>query len=58
MTHLGSRITAKGVRPKVQFQHKFATTYLYGSYSPIDGDAFVYEIGVFRNRLTSCFATY
>ena len=44
MTHLGSRITAKGVRPKVQFQHKFATTYLYGSYSPIDGDAFVYEI--------------
>lgn len=44
MTHLGSRITAKGVRPKVKYQHKFATTYLYGSYSPIDGDAFVYEI--------------
>ena len=44
MTHLGSIITAKGVRPKVQYQHKFATTYLYGSYSPIDGDAFVYEI--------------
>jgi len=44
MTHLGSRITAKGVRPKVKYQHKFATTYLYGSYSPLDGDAFVYEI--------------
>lgn len=44
MTHVGSIITAKGVRPKVKFQHKFATTYLYGSYSPIDGDAFVYEI--------------
>ena len=44
MTHVGSIITAKGVRPKVKYQHKFATTYLYGSYSPIDGDAFVFEI--------------
>ena len=44
MTHVGSVITAKGVRPKVKYQHKFATTYLYGSYSPIDGDAFVFEI--------------
>lgn len=44
MTHVGSVITAKGVRPKVKYQHKFATTYLYGSYSPIDGDSFVYEI--------------
>jgi len=44
MTHLGSRITAKGIRPKVKYQHRFANTYLYGSYSPIDGDAFVYEI--------------
>jgi len=44
MTHLGSIITAKGVRPKVKYQHKFATTYLYGSYSPIDGDSFVFEI--------------
>lgn len=44
MTHVGSIITAKGVRPKVKFQHRFATTYLYGGYSPINGDAFVYEI--------------
>ena len=44
MTHVGSLITARGVRPKVKYQHKFATTYLYGSYSPIDGDSFVYEI--------------
>jgi len=44
LTHLGSIITAKGVRPKVQYQHKFATTYLYGSYSPVDGDSFVFEI--------------
>jgi len=44
MTHVGSIITAQGIRPKVKYQHKFATTYLYGSYSPIDGDSFVYEI--------------
>jgi len=37
-------ITAKGIRPKVKYQHRFSTTYLYGSYSPIDGDSFVYEI--------------
>ncbi|MDA8693112.1 IS630 family transposase [Saprospiraceae bacterium] len=44
LTHTGSVITACGVRPKVQYQHKFANTYLWGSYSPIDGDSFVYEI--------------
>ena len=37
-------ITACGIRPKVQYQHKFKNTYLFGSYSPIDGDSFVYEI--------------
>ena len=41
---VGTSITASGVRPSVQYQHKFANTYLYGSYSPIDGDSFVYEI--------------
>lgn len=44
MTHLGSIITAKGVSPIVDYKHEFKNTYLYGSYSPIDGDSFVYEI--------------
>jgi len=44
MTHLGSCITARGVGPMVPYQHKYATTYLYGSYSPMDGDSFVWEI--------------
>lgn len=44
MTHIGTCITAKGIRSKVSYQHKFATTYLYGSYSPLDGDSFVWEI--------------
>ena len=28
----------------MKYQHAFKNTYLYGSFSPIDGDAFVYEI--------------
>jgi len=43
-THTGKRLTAQGVKPIVQYQHKFKSTYLWGSYSPIDGDSFVYEI--------------
>ena len=37
-------MTAKGVKPIVKYQHAFKNTYLYGSFSPIDGDSFVYEI--------------
>lgn len=44
MTHTGSCIAAKGVQPIVDYQHKFSTTYLWGSYSPVDGDSFVWEI--------------
>lgn len=51
MTKVGSCITASGVRPKVKYQHKFATTYLWGSYSPIDGDSFVWEINGVDSRI-------
>lgn len=44
MTQTGRCLTAKGVKPIVRYQHAFKNTYLYGSFSPIDGDAFVYEI--------------
>ena len=44
MTHTGSCIAARGVQPIVKYQHKYKTTYLWGSYSPIDGDSFVWEI--------------
>jgi predicted metal-binding protein len=44
MTHIGKCLTAAGVKPVVKYQHAFKNTYLYGSFSPIDGDAFVYEI--------------
>jgi transposase len=44
MNHLGKYLTASGVKPIVTYQHIFKTTYLYGSYSPINGDCFVLEI--------------
>lgn len=43
-THVGRCLTAKGVKPIVKYQHAFKNTYLYGSFSPINGDCFVYEI--------------
>lgn len=32
------------MQPIVDYQHRFSNTYLWGSYSPIDGDSFVWEI--------------
>lgn len=43
-THIGKCLTASGVKPIVNYQHAFKNTYLYGSFSPINGDSFVYEI--------------
>jgi len=43
-TDIGSIITARGIAPKVKYQHKFKNTYLYGAYSPINGDSVVLEI--------------
>lgn len=55
MSHMGSCISAKGVRPVISYGHKFSSTYLYGSYSPIDGDSFVWEV---NGVSTQIFETY
>lgn len=44
MTHMGRCITARGIKPIVTYRHAFKNTYLYGAFSPIDGDSIVYEI--------------
>ena len=44
MTHVGKCLTAKGIKPIVKYKHAFKNTYLYGSFSPINGDMFIYEI--------------
>ena len=43
-THIGRCLTARGIKPIVKYQHAFKNTYIYGSFSPINGDSFVYEI--------------
>jgi transposase len=55
MNHLGSYLTASGVKPIANYQHVYKTTYLYGSYSPINGDSFVWEI---NNVSTQIFEAY
>ena len=40
-----------GVRPLVAYQHRFQNTYLWGSYSPITGDSFVWEVNGVDNRI-------
>ena len=44
MTHVGTLLTARGVKPIVKYQQAFKNTYLYGSFSPIDGSSFVWEV--------------
>ena len=44
MTHVGTALTAKGVKPMVDYQQAFKNTYPYGSFSPIDGNNFVWEV--------------
>lgn len=43
-THIGKCLTSKGIKPIIKYQHAYKNTYLYGCFSPIDGDSFIYEI--------------
>lgn len=51
MTHVGTCLTARGVKPIVTYKHAFQNTYLYGSFSPINGDAFIWEINGVDNKI-------
>lgn len=44
MTQVGTVLTAKGIKPIVNYQQAFKNTYLYGSFSPIDGSHFIWEV--------------
>jgi transposase len=43
-TFIGKCLTSRGIKPIVRYQHAFKNTYLYGSFSPLNGNSFVYEI--------------
>jgi transposase len=43
-TRNGKSLTAKGVKPVCAFQQVFQNLWLFGSFSPIDGDSFLLEM--------------
>ena len=43
-TRNGRALTAKGVKPICPFQQVFETTYLFGAFSPINGESFYLEM--------------
>lgn len=54
-TVTGKVLTAKGVKPVCTYQHKFENTYLFGGFSPINGDSFVLELPYCNSE---CFQIY
>lgn len=48
-------LTAKGIKPISPYQHKFENTYLFGSFSPINGDSFILDMPCCD---TNCFQSY
>jgi len=50
-TVVGKCLSVVGKRPLVNYQHRFENTYLWGSYSPITGDQFVWEINGVDNKI-------
>jgi transposase len=43
-TKAGKIVTAKGVKPKCKFQQVFLSTYLFGAFSPINGEHFLLDL--------------
>lgn len=48
-------LTAKGVKPITPYQHRFKNFYLFGAYSPVNGDHFTLE---FPYCNSPCFEQY
>ncbi|WP_461791053.1 IS630 family transposase [Pedobacter sp.] len=54
-TKNGRKLTAKGVKPVCSFQQVFQSTYLYGAFSPIDGENFMLNLPYCN---TDCFQIF
>ncbi len=48
-------LTAKGIKPLTPYQHRFKNFYLFGAYSPVNGDHFTLELPYCN---TQCFEQY
>lgn len=49
-TQNGKMLTKAGVKPICKFQQKFESTYLFGAFSPIDGDTFLTQMPSFNTQ--------
>ena len=43
-TRNGRGLTIKGVKPICRYQHKFQNTYLFGAFSPVNGNSFMLDL--------------
>lgn len=48
-------LTSKGIKPVVPYQHKFQNFYLFGAYSPVNGDSFTLQYPYCN---ADCFQSY
>lgn len=51
MTHQKRTLSARGVRAKVTYQHSYKYIWIWGSFSPITGDAFYWETPIVNNAI-------
>lgn len=54
-TRNGKALTAKGIKPVCTFQQVFKSTYLFGAFSPINGDKFLLELPFCNNDTFQAF---
>lgn len=51
MTQLKNVLTAKGIPPLVNYQHSYKSLWIWGSFSPLTGDAFYWETPIVNNTI-------
>jgi transposase len=55
LTILRRMLTTKGIKPIAPYQHKFDNLYLFGAFSPINGDNFLLEMPVCNSEAFQIF---
>jgi transposase len=55
LTILRRMLTTKGIKPIAPYQHKFDNLYLFGAFSPLNGDNFLLEMPVCNSEAFQIF---
>jgi len=51
MTYQKRTLTAKSIEPLVKYQHSYQYVWIWGSFSPITGNAFYWETPIVNNQI-------